>query len=429
MDVGLIGRLCCGALPDAANPKGVFVTTYSRRQALQVLGLATLSVPLVRALPARATDDGQSIQTAWRLVGTQPIVAAPRVTSIGGGTDVESQFEEHTVLPMRALTGNASDPAWVLWAWHHDSVSPPHFHAWTAPAITGPWDTAPRTINRPTTDVVYDAAGITASGYDQNHFSCGDIAWDPLGRRFVSTPHFVRRSVDPLNNEPCQDSFLMESTDGFTWSWLGGWNQPRLVCGPPANSADSVHTGYGRLLRDLDGTLAQNGGKYWWIYRAQRNDRNLFGQPRPKNPQTGQPIGAGTLYRPALASATSLDQQTWSKDGTLFTTSTANTGQFAMSSFVQANGTPSLYYVMGNLVGPPSVDMFTTSTDGTTNLAVPGTVVPFAGPDTATSFITSGASIIRDPDTHQLYAVHLTLRIMPDKTLQAQFWLYESVVN
>jgi hypothetical protein len=400
------------------------MSPITRRQALQMLALSAVAAPISRAVNAAAADDGEPTKLVWELVGTGPIVSANATTATGG---VEAQFEEPTVLPLRSLTGNAADPAWVLWAWHHDSVSPPHFHAWTAPTITGPWDATPRTINRPSTDVVFDAAGIPAGGYDQNHFSCGDIAWDPVGKRLISTPHFVRRSVDPGNGEPCQDSFLMESTDGFNWSWVGGWNQPRLVCGAAANSYDSVHTGYGRLLRDLDGCLVKNGGKYWWTYRAQRFDATPFGVSRPNNPLTGQRVNAGTLYRPALASATSLDQQTWTKEGTTFTTSTANSGQFAMGSFVQANGVPSLYYVMGDAVGPPSIDMYTRSADGTPHIQVPGAPLPFPGPDTARTIFNLGTSIIRDPGTQDVYAIHLTWSTQPDRSFLAEFWLYRGL--
>jgi len=180
---------------------------------------------------ARAQDGGINRPLAF-----VPVTAAPLVTHTSSQR-AEAILMFPSLVPLRKLTGRSDVPEWMLYAWHHDTDKA-HFHAWSAPAITGPY-TALSPLSKP--------SSVTPGRYDQNHFTCGDMAWDPIGRRLVSSPHSRRRALNQGNGEACQDSFLMQSSDGVTWDWLDRDNHPRLVCGAP-RSIDSVHNGYGRLL-------------------------------------------------------------------------------------------------------------------------------------------------------------------------------------
>jgi hypothetical protein len=357
----------------------------SRREALAVLA----GVPLAAALPARATDDNVNVRFVWEPVDGNPVVRSP-----GTGPGAVRMFP--TLLPVGHLIPGALD-AWYLWAWHHDSF--PELHLWTAPRPEGPY-TSRSVFHGP------PAPGYPAN-YQQSHFSSGDIVWDPVGRRLVGSPHSLRLNSSG-NGEASQDSFLMQSTDGLTWTWLDGVNAPRLLCGP-VGSIDSVHTGYGRLLRDLEGFLTTYQGRYWWLYRAQRHDAGA---------------NKSTYYTPALASSPSLAAYPWTKHGQAFGTAQAETGLFGIGSFVRAASRHSVYYGEGSAVLVPTAQYLNTSKALDFAFTGPGHPVPI--PNASGTVATGGgANVVRDPVTRVQYLVQDTLDLVNGGS---ELRIYKSVV-
>jgi hypothetical protein len=339
----------------------------TRREALALLGGVAAAPFAGRA--AGATDDNVNPRFVWEPVENNPVV---RTT----GTGAASVRMFPTLLPMGRLIPNALD-AWYLWAWHHDSY--PRLHLWTAPRAEGPYTERSVFVGPP-------APGYP-SNYQASHFSSGDVVWDAARSRLICTPHSLRLNSRG-NGEACQDSFLIESADGLTWSFLDGDNSPRLLCGPPG-SIDSVHTGYGRLLRDLDGFLTTYQGRYWWMYRAQRHDAGA-----------NQP----TYYVPALASTPSLSAYPWAKHGKAFDMVQQSTGLFGIGSFVRAASRHSVYYAEGTALLAPSVQYLNGSDGLSMTWATPGNPVPIpnAGP---TLVAGGGANLVRDPWTRLQYLV------------------------
>jgi hypothetical protein len=343
----------------------------TRREALGLLVGAAAAFPLVGAMPggvARATDDGTGPAFTW-----EPIERNPVVLSRGSTSAYVRMFP--TLLPMGYLVPDAID-AWYLWAWHHHSH--PKIRLWTAPSPEGPFTEQPPFVGPP-------APGLPPN-YDATHFSSGDIVWDAARSRLVASPHSLR--LDPHSNgEPCQDSFLLESRDGVDWRFLDGDNSPRLVCGPP-RSFDSVHTGYGRLLRDLDGHLATYQGRYWWLYRAQRHD-------------AGQ--GAPTYFVPALASAESLAGP-WTKHGKAYDMAQQSTALFGLGSFVRAGARHHVYYAEGSAALAPTVQYLNGSEGDDMVWNGPGVPVPI--PNSGETGVTAGGgNLVRDPWTGVQYLV------------------------
>ncbi|HZQ87614.1 MAG TPA: hypothetical protein VFA83_22400, partial [Acidimicrobiales bacterium] len=222
-----------------------------RRTFLRIAGGAAVvsATGLHRLAPAWAVDDGVYPRLLWQPEGTAPVLSVP-----SDPNDANTQRMFPTLLPAGSLLANPID-AWYLWLWTHDTS---RIYLYTAPTPAGPFTA--RGFGLPPTPY--------PSGYLAGHFSSGDIVWDAAGGRLISTPHGIRLPQVVGNGEVSQDSFLIQSTDGLNWSWLDGDNRPRLTCGP-VGSPDSVHTGYGRMLRDLDGHLTKFDGRHWWIYRAQ----------------------------------------------------------------------------------------------------------------------------------------------------------------
>lgn len=360
----------------------------SRREALRVLAGAPLAAALAPRA-AYATDDNVNPRFVW-----EPIAGNPVVQTTGTGPSTVRMFP--TLLPMGHLIPNAID-AWYLWAWHHDSH--PELHLWTAPSPEGPF-TSRGTFHGP-------PAGGFPSNYQQSHFSSGDIVWDAARKRLVCSPHSLRLNSSG-NGESSQDSFLIESADGVTWTFLDGNNAPRLLCGP-VGSIDSVHTGYGRLLRDLDGFLTTYQGRYWWIYRAQRHDA---GANKP------------TYYVPALASTPSLSAYPWTKHGAAFTTPWQSTGLFGVGSFVRAASRHSVYYGEGSAVLAPTVQWLNSSAGLTFDYTGPGNPVPI--PNASPTLVTGGgANLIRDPKTRVQYLVQDSFDLVSGGS---QIRIYRSVV-
>jgi hypothetical protein len=379
------------------------MTTHTRRETLVMgaKGTAALAgLSWLSAATAWAQDDGTFPRFVFEPVSTSPLVVHNSTQRI------EAILMHPSLLPLRSLTGRSDLPEWMLWAWHHDTDQA-HFHAWSAPTIEGPYTALP--------DLLRPSSGFPA-GYQQNHFSSGDVVWDPVGGRLIASPHSQLTSIASGNAEVCQNSFLAQSTDGTTWTWLDADNSPRLVCGP-AGSIDSVHTGYGRLLRDLDGILTTNAGRYWWMYRAQRHD-------------AGSSV---TFYTPALASNASLSGL-WQSGVKAFDTATQNTGLIAFDSFLSAgNGRPSTFYGSGSPELLPIVETFNQAQNNSmSSFLGPGDPIEIPTPSAPEALVPNGASLIRHPVSRRQYLVECTNTVSGVSNNQPQItgskiFLFEAV--
>jgi hypothetical protein len=147
------------------------------------------------------------------------------------------------------------------------------------------------------------------------------------------------------------------------------------------------------LLRDLDGILTTNAGRYWWIYRAQRHD-------------AGSSMG---VYTPAFASNASLSGL-WQGGMKAFDTATRNSGLFAFDSFLSAgSGRPSAFYGSGSPMLLPIVETFNQA-QGTSmsSFLGPGDPVVIPTPAAPDTLVPNGASLIRDPVSRRQYLVQCT---------------------
>jgi hypothetical protein len=400
----------------------------TRRQLLAASGLGVVASAVGARLvgsDAMANTDGQTPRLQWVPVGSGPIA------TIASSNEHEAELLHPTLLPVRALTGSATAPTWMLWAWHHDTNNiDPHFHAWSTDDIEGGAFTAAPPIPRPDGDYVA-AAGINRT-YSWGHFSSGDIVWDAAGGRLVSTPHSVATSRPSTLAETPQDSFMMQSTDGLTWTWLDGSPVARLSCGG-VGDLDSNHTGYGRLLRDLDGQAQQVGGRYWWIYRGGHH-------------LTSSEISYCT---PLLASATYLGGP-WTKVGKAFDTAYEDATLLGFDSFLVTAKTPGVFYSTASPAFAPIVTSYAQSTTaGAMAFADPGVplVLPSV-PDTPSvqpaivpgQVFPAGVSVVRDPRTHQQYLVQVlnnarytvNTTVTPPAAVphvtSSEVWLFKAVV-
>lgn len=376
---------------------------FARRDFLRLTALAALT-PIGLRLGqsgARADDDGVYLRSVWRHVGLQPVVTSP-IPGENGPPEGQRMFP--TLLPAGWLIPSALD-AWYLWLWTHDTN---RIYLYTAPSPRGPYTFRGHSA----------APSSFPSGYDPNHVSSGDIVWDPIGSRFIASPHSLRWGRVEGNGESCQDSFLLESTNGINWSFLDGDNRPRLVCGPPG-SPDSVHTGYGRLLRDLDGYLHKFDGRYWWLYRAQRRDED----PDVEHPTQDGNVRSRTIYRPRLASAESLSTAPWTKHEVAWTTTMANSGLFDVGSFIRAAAVHNAVGALGTaLTFPTQPYLDRTTADSMEFLP---TSVPFdlVMPD-ATNGLSGGANIVRHPETGVQFAVAVASDVAAGNY---EVWLFRGV--
>lgn len=337
-----------------------------------------------------------------------PTSLQPALTHVADPNDVETNWNSTSVLPAGVLLGSAAIDEWYLFRWTHDTS---HVYLYTAPAITGPY----------TMRGFGEAPTPYPSGYIVNHFSAADIVWDTNQHRFLANPHGVQDHTVTGNAEPMQDSFLISSTDGLHWEWLDGDNRPRLRCGGPG-TPDGVHTGYGRLLRDIDGNIATHQGRYWWIYRAQQNDAG-------QNPFAAFPA-LGTKYTPYLASAPDLQSDFTGKQKA-FDSLTANLGLFGFGCFFRAGGRNHTFLTQG-LPDPPLVPSkslyYRTSGD---NMAFGAVPLPFLAPTSPRGAIIEESNVIRDPATGKVYLVQTAASLNVDVNLTStvEVWVYEGLAT
>jgi len=396
------------------------VSPFSRRTLLKSAGLSALGAATVRMGGVANATDGQTPRLQWVPVGTAPIA------TIASSNASEAELMFPSLLPLRALSGRATDPAWMLWGWHHDTISSnPHLHAWTADDVEGSY-TKLAPIARPAGDYV---TADPTNPYSFGHFSSGDVVWDSDGQRLVSTPHSVHWKRPGGLAETPQDSFMMESTDGVNWQWLGGDASPRLRCGD-VSAADSNHTGYGRLLRDLDGRLQRVDGQYWWVYRG------------------GHHATGDQMYcTPLLASATDIGGP-WVKRGKAFDTAYQNTTLLGFDAFVLANDTPGIFYEVGSPEYAPILAMYAQAAAARA-MTFPNPGVPLVLPSVPRQTLPSvpgqvfggGGCVVRHPGTHQQYLVQIlnNAKYSADTTTtppsavasvtSSDIWLYKAVVE
>ncbi len=367
-----------------------------RRQFVAGMGAtAALATAAARAPWAVAAGSDPALPITWIPTGLEPVLTAHVIPS-----DPNSLRGFSTLLYVRDKIGSAAFDDWYLWQWTHDTS---RTYLYTAPSIQGPYTA--RGFGLPPTP--YPA------GYIENHFSAGDVVWDPVGEQFIASPHGVRDSLEVGNGERCQDSFLTASKDGLNWTWLGGDSRPRLRCGPP-RSVDSVHTGYGRLLRDLDGVLTTHAGRYWWIYRGQRDDARFpVGDPSLPPPLNGS---LGTSYTPTLASAATIHSD-FDRKQKAFDTYSANQLLNSFGSFIRANGCHWVYTVHGK------TQMYRTLRDDMAFLPVPIPVGQIISPRGGSI---EENNIVRDPTTGKIYNCHVQGIVNADLSVDAETWIYEA---
>jgi hypothetical protein len=396
------------------------VSPFSRRTLLKSAGLSALVAASGRMAGTAAATDGQTPRLQWEPVGTAPIA------TIASSNVHEAELLFPSMLPLRALTGRSSDPAWMLWAWHHDTMKTnPHLHAWTAVDIEGAFTKLPP-IARPAGDYISDSAD---NPYSFGHFSSGDVVWDPVGQRLVSTPHSVHWSRPKELDETPQDSFMMESTDGINWQWLGGDASPRLRCGDDT-AADSNHTGYGRLLRDLDGRLQRVDGQYWWVYRGGHHAK-----------------GQQMYCTPLLLSATDIGGP-WTKRGKAFDTVYQDTTLLGFDAFILANDTAGIFYTVGSPEYAPLSSMYAQAS-GQNDMTFTNPGVPIVLPSVPRQTLPAlpgqafggGGNVVRDPHTHEQYLVQVInnakygvdTTVTPPATtatvVSSDVWLFKAVVQ
>ena len=336
----------------------------------------------------------------WTPTSTEPALVHLHVPS-----EADTQWNHTSVMYVRdRLRGRAIDD-WYLWRWTHDTSKT---YLYTAPAVTGPY----------TLRGFGEAPTPYPEGYVVNHFSAGDIVWDPDGRQFIASPHGVRDTTADGSYGPAQDSFLTCSRDGLTWSWLDRDNRPRLRCGPPG-SPDSIHTGYGRLLRDLDVNLAQHAGRNWWVYRAQRldDDGAAFREP-PVNLRH-----VGTSYTAYLASAPSI-RDDFDQKQKAWDSHTANTGLNSFGCFVRAGGRHHVYAAEA-FPDPPIVPVKSTyhSTGGDDMGFSPVPLVPLSMVSPRGPLIEDN-TIVRDPTSGVVYNIHTQAVVNADAEINVEVWVY-----
>jgi hypothetical protein len=340
-----------------------------------------------------AADDGATPRNSWQPTPGKIAETAARPGFSALMPDPQAVRMFPSMLPVGHLTGDP-DPAnrWMLYAWQHDSGA--KLYIWRAPSPEGPW--APHPMSPRPAPTPFPA------GYTASHFSSGDIVWDPIGERLVGTPH-SKKGVE-------QPSFLIQSTDGVNWTWLDGDNAVRLPTEP--GPLDVNHTGYGRLLRDLDGHLVKFRDPatpsdpttyYWWVYKEQSGC-------------TANP-GCSTKT-PMLAKTPSLNAYPWIKWGPAHDLVGGNV-HFHEASFLKADGRIWLEYTENStatqeyLLDSPQGDPFSFS--NRTPIAMPIGTSPFF----------HGGNIIRDPQSGQQYMAQTVVKSALDGS--SEIWVLRAI--
>ena len=381
-------------------------------------GLALGVGPTRRAV---AAEDSENIRQVWLPVGTAPILSKSFASGAGGN----EAWLFTTMLPVGSYplrSGYSVYDMWYLWVWTHDS---PRMFLWSAPQPEGPWTPRGNGVpGQPPETLFVGPPGPMRSWNKPGHFSSGDVAWDAVNRRFISTPHTQLYVAESGKAEVTQNSLVMESFDGRSWHFIsnddGGSTIPgdaRLVCGPKM-TADSIATTYGRLLRDLDGNLIRHNGRYWWVHRAHRHDAPLLGL-----------INQPSLYSVALSSAASLSAGRWDRYTTSLFTPAGPYGPESISgfgSFIRANGKVSITYAPGPGEGFGSRNFLNVSSgaDPTTGYTGFGQPVPLARTEPTTLLSEQAGYIIRKPGTDEQYQVVATTRV--GVNTGSSIWLYKA---
>jgi hypothetical protein len=271
---------------------------------------------------------------------------------------------------------------YYLWHSTHDV---PILRLYTAPAVTGPYTERPRC-----------ALPVSPAGWSPGHFQCPDIAWDPLGRRFIASPHSHQAAGSP---RAMQNTFLMESPDGQSWRYLPGAPKPIVPVGA-VDDFDGYAVTYGRFLRNYDGSLVRRHGKYVWYYRGTR--RHLFRDPTDST-------GRHQHETFALGAATSPDLVNWTKvKGPI---ADPGAGQlFGLGSAIDVAGVTHLMWTVasGALAGPQIYMKRAASRDPGRFDAGPGVLV-YQDP----ALFHDGPSYIIDGSTH--YMAYGAMSAAPDQ--------------
>ena len=242
----------------------------TRRQMLATAAGGAGALLFGDVLRPRAAQAAINPRTTWLPAGTL-VTRAPQNSAM-------QQILWTTIMRVDNKLASARD-RFYLWHSTHDA---PILRLYTASAITGPYR-----------EQALCRLPAAPAGWDPGHFQCPDIAWDPIGKRFVATPH----SKEAPGLRAQQNTFLMTSTDGENWSYMPGAAQPLVPIGA-WSEFDGYALDYGRFLRDYDGSLVKRNGKYVWYYRGTKKVTNPGG-------------GGGEKY--ALGALTSPDLVNWTK--------------------------------------------------------------------------------------------------------------------
>lgn len=211
------------------------------------------------------------IRTGW-----QQVAVAARTTGGGG-------FNQLLWVTLMRVDNKLAAPInrYYLWVWTHDVRL---CRLFTAPNPEGPWTQYLRNgvqgVNLPP----------PMSFHHPNHFSSGDVVWDPEEGAFYSTPHTGPADLSK------QWTTIIRSTNGIDWEWV----QPNpIVPNGPAGSFDDYQVAYGRILRDYDGNVVRRNGKLIFYYRGERSGQQYsVGAATGTAWDTWQKVGSTALYHP-----------------------------------------------------------------------------------------------------------------------------------
>lgn len=208
---------------------------------------------------------------------------------------------------------------WYLWHSTHDT---PILRRYTAPSVTGPW-----------TEAANCTLPLMPSPWDSRHRQCPDIAWDPVGRRFIASIHSLSSPSRVIQN-----TFMLQSTDGANWTFVTG---TQAVPIGTRESWDGYAIDYGRFLRDPHGNLVRHNGLYYWYFRGTKKIAQLAG-PDVEAYQLGV--------------ATSPDLVSWTKKGTPIL-DPGSQRLFGLGSALWLDGVANLIWTVCPAGGAPHVHL------------------------------------------------------------------------